>query len=348
MNGQTSRRYLRMTIILVLTVFILLTGCGAKSYPEDHEQLSEDERIIIRFSHIVGEQTPKGLAARRFAKLIKERSNGYIEVQVFPNGYLYKDGEELEALKKGDIQMIAPATSKITNIVPEWQILDLPFAFHNVEEVHDYLEGKIGNRLMTKLEAKGFYPVSTWDNGFKQMTNSSHPLREIEDFSGLQLRVMPSPVLKAQFSELNTRTQSNSFNEVFHLLENKEIVGQENTFSNIYSKNLQLLQNYLTVSNHGYLGYVVLMNKTFWDGLPEDVQSLLQETMDEVAVWERMIAQELNSLNFRELEKCNCIDIHHLTADEKRLWEEAFEPVYQQVEYKFGTEYIRQLPKNKR
>jgi tripartite ATP-independent transporter DctP family solute receptor len=332
-------RYLGSILIL-----LYLTACQDQ-YPVDHEQLSSDERIVIRFSHIVGENTPKGLAARKFAELMDERSNGFVEVQVFPNGYLYKDGEEMDALLKGDLQMIAPATSKLTTLVPEWQVLDLPFAFENPEEVHSFLDGRQGQEMLTKLEAKGLFPLSIWDNGFKQMTNKSHPLIEPADFEGLKFRIMPSPVIKDQFLQLRSTTQSTSFNEVYQLLEQNVITGQENTFSNIFSKGIHSQQGYLTISNHGYLGYVVLMNKEFWEGLPPEIQTLIQEVMSEITVWERQIAKKLNQNNQLDLESCKCVEIHSLTDEEKQRWEEAFNPVYERFMNRFGTDYIKALPK---
>jgi tripartite ATP-independent transporter DctP family solute receptor len=334
-------------IVAGLFLLILLAACQEGTYAVDHEQLSKEERIVIRFSHIVGENTPKGLAARKFAKLVKEKSNGYVEVQIFPNGYLYKDGEELEALLDGDIQMIAPATSKITSLVPEWQVLDLPFAFQDVNEVHEYLEGNLSQGLMNKLQTSGLYPLAIWDNGFKQITNNSHPIMYPEEFSGLRFRIMPSPVIKNQFETLGANTQSNSFNEVYQLLDQGSINAQENTFSNIVSKDLPSLQKYLTVSNHGYLGYFVLMNKEFWNDLPKDVQDLIIETMKEVTEWEIQMAKKLNGQNLLDLEMCNCIEIHVLSNQEKQLWEDALTPVYNQFEERFGAEYILQLPKNK-
>lgn len=330
----------RLTLILLL---ILLSACQDQ-YPADHEQLSSDERIVIRFSHIVGENTPKGLAARKFAELMDERSNGFVEVQVFPNGYLYKDGEEMDALLKGDLQMIAPATSKLTTHVPEWQVMDLPFAFKSPEEVHAFLEGRHGQEMLEKLESKGLYPLSIWDNGFKQMTNKSHPLIEPADFEGIKFRIMPSPVIKDQFLQLKSTTQSASFNEVYQLLEQSVIAGQENTFSNIFSKGIHSQQRYLTISNHGYLGYVVLINNEFWEGLPPEVQTLIHEVMSEITIWERQIAKKLNQENQVDLENCQCVEIHSLTDEEKRRWEDAFKPVYERFINRFGTDYINALP----
>lgn len=332
--------------ILVAMMFFL-SGCDIQKYPMDHEQLSAEERVVIRFSHIVGENTPKGLAARKFASLVKERTNGFVEVQVFPNGYLYRDGEELEALVQGDIQMVAPAMSKLSTIVPEWEVIDLPFAFRNSKEVREYLEGEKGKSLLHLLEKSGYHPLGVWDNGFKQMTNSIRPLVKPDDFIGLKFRIMPSSVIQNQFQQLGATTHSNSFNEVYKLLEKKQMNAQENTFSNIVSKHLYSLQEYLTVSNHGYLGYVVLMNQDFWNQLPEDIQTIIQKTMDEVTKWEIERAEELNNEGLREVETCNCIDIHYLTEEEKQKWQDALMPVYKNFADRFGADYIKSLPKNK-
>lgn len=346
MNPQNKTKHLLVIGFIVLLV-MLLSACQQKDLPVDHEQLSEDERIVIRFSHIVGENTPKGVAARRFARLVKDRTDGFVEVQVFPNGYLYRDGEEMDALLKGDIQMIAPAMSKLSAIAPEWEVIDLPFAFENSHQVRSYLQGDNGKKLFQKLEINGLQPLEVWDNGLKQMTNSVRPLIEPSDFSGLRFRIMPSSVIESQFYHFNATTQVNSFNEVYQLLEKRETNAQENTFSNIVSKNLHSLQDYLTISDHGYLGYVVLMNKKFWDALPSDIQQVIEETLAEVTKWEIKRAEELNEESMKKLIECECIDIHVLTDEEKRMWEETLKPVYQLYIDRFGVDYIKSLPKYK-
>ncbi|MBY0221496.1 DctP family TRAP transporter solute-binding subunit [Sporosarcina aquimarina] len=328
-------------------LLFLLAGCQKTSYPVDYEQLSAEERLVIRFSHVVGEDTPKGLAARKFAKLMKERSNGYIEVQIFPNSILYKDGEEMEALSNNDIQMIAPATSKVTSTVPEWSVVDLPFAFYSYEEVHAYMQGKVGRQLIGKFEKQGLVMLGMWDNGFKQLTNREYPINMPADIKGLNMRIMPSDILEQQFELFGASAMKLDFNNVFQSLDNGLIDAQENTLSNIVSKSLHLKQGYMTVSNHGYLGYVLLMNKEFWDGLPENVQFLIQDTLSEVSEWQREIAHQLNEKDLSELEKCDCIQIHNLSEDERQQWEEAFSPVYDFYRGRFGAKYINSLPKIK-
>ena len=332
-------------IIPIIILLMLLVSCQMKSYPKDYEQLSDEERIVIRLSHVVGENTPKGLASRYFAEKVKERTDGYVEVQVFPNSKLYKDGEELDALIDGDIQMIIPATSKITPLVPEWQVIDLPFAFADVYEIYDYLGSPAGKVLKKKLEEEGMYPLVFWDNGFKQMTNNENPLHKPEDFTDLQFRVMSSEVLVEQFALLDADAKIETFDQVFSNLEKEKVNAQENTFSNIVNKNMYDVQEYITVSNHGYLGYLVLMNADFWHSLPDDIQVIILDVLDETTEWEIEVAQEVNEESYQVLKDCHCIDIHELNKEEQQSWEEALEPLYDYFAERYGAQYIEYLPK---
>ncbi|WP_085993092.1 DctP family TRAP transporter solute-binding subunit [Oceanobacillus senegalensis] len=318
-----------------------------RSYPVDHEQLSEDERIVIRFSHVVGENTPKGMESRRFAKLVEERTNGQVEVQVFPNSFLYKDGEEIEAIKDGDVQMIAPATSKIATLVPEWQVLDLPFAFKNASEVKEYIRSPVGEVLKMKLEQEGMYLLGFWENGFKQMTSNKTPLYTPEDFRNLKFRIMDSELLGEQFKLLEAEPQVETFYQVFSVLESGQLDAQENTFSNIVNKNIHTVQDYMTVSNHGYLGYFVIINADFWKNLPEDIQVTLLDVMNDVTEWEAKRAREINAEKYEVLQSCNCIEIHELNDEERKQWEEALTPLYDSFAKRYGAQYIKYLPKFK-
>ncbi|WP_286229984.1 DctP family TRAP transporter solute-binding subunit [Neobacillus mesonae] len=335
-----------LKLIGFILVFMLF-GCQSTQYPKDYEQLGEDERIVIRFSHVVGEDTPKGLAARKFAQLVKDRSNGYVEVQVFPNGFLYKDGEEMEALLQGDVQMIAPATSKVTELIPEWSVIDLPFAFNSYEEVHKYIASPVGKGLSSKFDNHGLLMLGMWDNGFKQISNRDHPILKPADLHNLKIRIMPSEILEKQFISLGAIPQKIDFNTVFTHLEKSDIDGQENTLSNITSKNLHYHQNYLTISDHGYLGYLLLMNKEFWDKLPQSIQILIKDTLKEVSEWEMEQAKKTNGEKLAELEDCQCIDIYRLSDEEKQAWEKDFKPIYDYFTVKYGEKYIKALPKYK-
>ncbi|MFJ7407334.1 MULTISPECIES: DctP family TRAP transporter solute-binding subunit [unclassified Lysinibacillus] len=333
-----------VSVLILLTV--MLVSCQQQDYPTDNEQLSHEEQIVIRFSHVVGENTPKGMAAIKFAELIKQRSNGHVEIQVFPNGVLYKDGEEMNALLRGDIQMIAPAISKITTLVPEWSVMDLPYAFKNAEEVHTYVDSDVGQSLMKKLNDHNLFSIGVWDSGFKQFSNSIRPIQDITDLKNLRMRIMPSDILAEQFSSVGAYPKRIDFNTVFHQLQKGNVDGQENTLTNITSKNLHSLQDYLTISNHGYLGYLLLMNNEYWQSLPKDVQTLLIDTLAEVQEWEWQLAENLTAERLQEMEACNCINIHYFTADDVEKWESAFEPVYDYYAKSYSKKYILALPKN--
>lgn len=333
-------------LFLNLCFLTILIGCQQQTYPTDNEQLSHEEQIVIRFSHVVGENTPKGMAAIKFAELIKERSNGHVEIQVFPNGVLYKDGEEMNALLRGDIQMIAPAISKITTFVPEWSVMDLPYAFKNAKEVHTYVESEVGQSLMKRLNKHNLISMGIWDSGFKQLSNSIRPIQNLTDLQGLRMRIMPSDILAEQFSIAGAYPRRIDFNTVFHQLQKGNVDGQENTLTNITSKNLHSLQDYLTISNHGYLGYLLLMNNEFWNSLPKNVQELLIDTLEEVQKWEWQQAENLSTERLQEMEACQCIQIHYLTEEEIEDWENAFKPVYDYYAENYGFKYIEALPKN--
>lgn len=326
--------------------FLLIAGCGKRVV--DLEQVSPEEKIVIKFSHVVAENTPKGLAAERFADLVKERTNGRVEVQVFANSTLYKDGEELQALQNGLVQMIAPATSKLSGLYPQWQVLDIPYAFEDVNAVHAAMSGYIGSQLCEGLKQSNIQALAFWDNGFKQMTNSRRPLIDTDDFKGLSFRVMMnSQVLKKEFEILNAFAVEGPFNELYRVLDSHEVDGQENTMSNIYSKNLYKVQPYLTLSNHGYMGYVVLTNQKFWESLPPDVRSILEGTMLEVTEWERAQAYIMDKQSLEYVVDSGLVEVHQQTELEKKQWSIMLNNIYSESKILIGKDMIDYLEKLK-
>jgi C4-dicarboxylate-binding protein DctP len=315
--------------------------------PTDDEQTGLKERIVIKFSHVVAENTPKGLAAAHFAQLVKSMSHDRVEIQVFPNGILYSDDTEIAALQSGDIQMIAPSFSKMNAIDPAWMVMDLPFAFANQDAVNTALKGDLGRRLFATLGTHQMQGVAYWGNGFKQMTSVLRPLRVPDDFRSQTFRIQSSPVLVSQFKAFGAKTSIIPFNEVYGNLKDKSVDGQENTISNIMSKRLYLVQKYMTISNHGYLGYVVIFNKEFWDGLPADVRQMLQKALDETTVW---LGKTMNTLHEQELHKLKEISglqIHTLTADERAQWVRKLAPLYGQFRSTIGSDLMDDIGKPK-
>jgi len=328
-------------ISLILILALGLSGCGSRVV--DGQQVNKKDKIIIKFSHVVDENTPKGLAAIRFAQLISERSRGSIEVQVFPDSKLFKDGEEFEALSRGDVQMIAPATSKVSQLFPQWQIWDLPYLFNDLESVHQIMDGPMGKTLLDQLQQKNMKGLVMWDNGFKQLTNSDHPIIKPSDLEGLRFRIMSQGILEEQFYAFGADALFLPFNDVYQYLENGRVQGQENTISNIYTKEYDRVQNFLTLSEHGFLGYAVIVNQEFWNQLPDDARELLENTLAEVTQWERAKARELNEEQLTELKKRKKLNIYSLSTVEKSIWKENFSSVYAKLEQEIGSEFLLEV-----
>lgn len=312
-------------VLALLLLGAAAGGCGPRA--RDLEQVARTERLVLRFSHVVAENTPKGLAARRFAERVAERSGGRMEVQVYANSSLYGDGEEFSALREGKVQFIAPSTAKLAEIVPQWQVFDLPYLFVDEQAVVRAMTGPAGQALLAQLPEYGFQGLALWDNGFKYLTNRVRPLRRPEDAAGLRFRIQGSAVLREQFAALGASSRQVVFGDLYQVLERGELDGQENTASNIVSKRLYHVQKYMTLSAHGYLGYVVLTSLGWWQSLnPADRQVLL-EALAETTAWVRENAPRLNRQALEQVRQSGLVTVHELTPEERVAWAQAMEPV---------------------
>lgn len=307
----------------------------------DAEQEGLDQKVIIRFSHVVAENTPKGLAVAKFAKLVREKTDGMVEIHVYPNATLFDDENEFNALQSGKVEMIAPATSKLSSRYPAWMIMDLPYAFENEREVNEAMDGRLGELLFEAINDENVKGLALWDNGFKQMT-ANRPVVQADDLKNQNFRIMPGPVLHAQFRTLGAKAESHSFNDLYRQLQSGVVQGQENTLSNIYSKRLYQVQKYMTVSNHGYLGYIVLINKTTWDRLSNTQQEAIKSAMAETTAWIREYAKKMNDRALAEMKEEHMIAIHMQTNEEKEAWKKRLEPVYYQFKDVIGGPVIEE------
>jgi C4-dicarboxylate-binding protein DctP len=298
------------------------------------------EPIKIRFSHVVAPNTPKGQAADMFAKLANERLAGKVEVQVFPNSQLYTDAKVLDALSTGSVEMAAPSTAKFTSWVPELQLFDLPFLFKNSNVLYQTMDGKVGQKMFQLLGKKNMLGLAFWDNGFKQLSDNEHVIRTPEDLAGLKFRIMSSKVLEAQFKAVDANPLVMPFSEVYSALEQGVIDGQENTWSNIYSKKFYEVQKYITETNHGYLGYLVVTNAQFWNHLPPDVRAELESILKEVTAWIRVNALKINMEQKQKIIDSGVSTVTELTEAEKDEFRKAFKPVHDEFGNVIGIDLI--------
>jgi len=301
--------------------------------------------IVIKFSHVVATDTPKGQAAERFKQLAEKATNGRVKVEVYPNSQLYKDKEELEALQLGAVQMLAPSLAKFGPLgVKEFEAFDLPYIFPSKTALYNVTEGEIGKSLMKKLEPKGIIGLAFWDNGFKVMS-ANKPLHNVADFKGLKMRIQSSKVLDAQMRALGANPQVLAFSEVYQALQTGVVDGTENPPSNMYTQKMHEVQKYVTVSNHGYLGYAVIVNKKFWDGLPADIRTALDKAMKDATTFEKAIAQRDNDLALEAIKKAGKTEIYTPSVKEQADWRKALLPVQKDMEGRIGKDLISAINK---
>ena len=319
----------------IITVFVLIVAISvqqgllfAKPLPYDDEQKGLDSQITIHLSHVVAENTPKGQAANKFAELVEEKTNGKVKVHVYSNSSLFNDENEFQALQKGDVEMIIPTFSKMTAYVPNWQVLDLPYLFNTDEEVQEVLRGSIGEQLVNELKPFHIKGLGFWYNGFKHLTSVDQPIHTFEDLQGLRIRTMPSKILEKQFEVMKATPIPLSFSEVFTDLEKNTIDAQENTASNIYSKGFYKVQKHMTITQHGILGYAVLMNETFWNSLPVKIQHQLIAAMKETTEWQFEQAVLMNEKDMEKLKQQADFTVYTMSPSERQRFKEQLAPVY--------------------
>src|SRR5215831_11768884 len=301
--------------------------------------------IVIKFSHVVALDTPKGKGAEQFKKLAEERTKGRVKVEVYPNSTLFKDGEEMEALQLGSVQMLAPSLAKFGPLgVREFEVFDLPYIFDNYEELHKVTSGPVGTALFKKLESKGITGLAYWDNGFKDMS-ANKPLRMPADYKGLKMRIQSSKVLGDQMKALGAIPQVMAFSEVYQALQTGVVDGTENPPSNLYTQKMHEVQKYLTLSDHGYLGYAVIVNKKFWEGLPPDIRKTLEGAMADATKYADDIAKKENDDALEAVKKSGKTQFITLTPEEKKAWKKALIKVHQENESRIGKELIQSIYK---
>jgi len=295
--------------------------------------------IVIKFSHVVAENTPKGKMANKFRDLVKERLGGKVVVEVYPNSQLFGDNKVLEAMLLGDVQMAAPALSKFSRYTKKLQLYDLPFLFENMAAVDRFQKSEHGRQLLESVSKKGLIGLGYLHNGLKQLS-ASRPLRVPADAKGLKFRIMSSDVLAAQFKAVHATPLKKPFSEVFTLLQTKAIDGQENTWSNIYSKKFYEVQPYITESNHGLLDYMVVTSAEFWNSLPQDIRVEVKKALDEAIAYGNQVAMEKSKADKQKIIDSKRSEIIELTPAERAQWVEVMKPVWKQFEAQIGKELI--------
>jgi len=322
----------------VLLTAICALGLVASNAPAQ-------QPIVIKFSHVVAVNTPKGKGADYFKKLAEERTKGRVRVEVYPNSSLFKDGEEMEALQLGSVQMLAPSVSKFGPLgAREFEVFDLPYMFDSYDELHKVCDGPVGKLLFKKLESKGITGLAYWDNGFKDMS-ANKTLRKPEDMKGLKMRIQSSKVLDSEMRALGALPQVMAFSEVYQAMQTGVVDGSENPPSNFYTQKMHEVQKDLTLTDHGVIEYAVIVNKKFWDGLPADIRTTLEGAMKDATKYANDIAKKENDDALAAVKASGKTEVITLTPQEKDAWKRALLVVHKENESRIGKEIIETVYK---
>ena len=281
----------------------------------------------IRLSHVVAPDTPKGLTLERFRALVEARSSQRLRVQIYPQGQLYGDQDEMQALQLGAIDMVAPSLSKFGPIgFPEFELFDLPFLFDSVADVRRLTQGPVGQRLLDRLGRQRLLGLGFFDNGFKHMS-ANRPLLEPADFVGLRMRVQASRVIAQQMRTLGANPVTLPFSETRRALESGVVDGTENPVSNFWTQNMQAVQKDLSLTQHGYLGYAVVTHQRFWLNLPGADRALVQQALREALDYGNSIADAHNDKALAALRASGAVRIHTPSAAQRQRFKAAVIPV---------------------
>ena len=296
--------------------------------------------MVIKFSHVVAEKTPKGQGALKFKEVAEKKLPGKVNVQVFPSSQLFGDAKELEAVLLGDVQFIAPSLSKFDRYTKKIQVFDLPFLFDDIAAVDRFQAGPDGQALLTAMVARGLRGLGYWHNGMKQLSTNKDKLVRPDDVKGLKFRIQASDVLEAQFRALGSNPQKMAFSEVYQALQTGVVDGQENTWSNIYSQKFHEVQKTIAETNHGVIDYMVVTNAKWWDGLAPDMRKGLSEAMAEATAHSNKLANDINLADRKKIEEAGKAKIQKLSKDDVQAWRKAMEPVWKKFEGDIGKDLI--------
>lgn len=328
-----------LSLVLPMSLLVL-AACGSDETAGGSNEGGAEgiEEMTIKLSHVVAENTPKHQGALAFKEYVEAESGGAIEVQIYPNSSLFGDQEEYQNLVANNVQFIIPDLSKLVGNNPAFNVPSLPFLFDDDAEAIAFWDGEKGQEILGSLEGDGVTGLYMWPNGGKHVTNNERVLDSPDDFEGLKFRTQGGQVLEAVYTELGAGSESIPFSELYTALDQGVVDGQENTFSNIESKKLDEVQEYMTVMNHTRVDYGIFTNTEFWNGLDESTKELLEAGLKQATDVAREEAASLNENALELMKDREMVEITELSPEQVEEFRNALQPIYDEFEDKIGSD----------
>ncbi len=339
---------MKKIVAMFVVGLFMLVGCGENQ--QKSATNANDKKVYeVKFAHVVSENTPKGKAANFFAKRVDELTDGQIKVYVYPSAQLVDDDKVFQELKRNNVQLAAPSFSKFTPFAKEFNLWDVPFIFRNTEHLHNVMDGEVGEILKDVIAKKGYIALEYWDAGFKQFSTNKKPIIAPSDAEGQKMRIMSSKVLEEQTKALKAIPQVLPFGDVYSALQTGVVDAAENPLSNLYNSKFYEVQSSITISNHGYLGYLVVASEKFWNELPQELKDKFLEAMREATLYEReeSAKEEQVLLDRLKADDKTGTKVYELDENQKKQWQDVMLTIYPKFYDLVGKDLIEKTLQTK-
>ncbi|BCU81567.1 ABC transporter substrate-binding protein [Polycladomyces abyssicola] len=328
--------------LLIPGLLFMVAGCGLIGTAQPASPAKGIQVRMIKAGIGLNEDHPQGQGLKKFKEIVERKTGGKWKVQTYFSAQLGDDLKMTEALKGGLQEITIPSTSPLVGTVKEFGIFDFPFVFNDPKEADAVLDGPLGQKLLQKLPQHGLIGLAYWENGFRNLTNSKHPVATVADFRGLKIRTMQNEVHINAFKALGVNPTPMAFSEVFSALESKTVDGQENPLATIESNKFNEVQKYLSLTNHVYTPFVFLVSKKFWDQLSDEEKKILTDAAIEAGKYERELNRQQNKKSLENLKRKG-MQVNEFSPEEKKKAQEIIKPVIDKYSKEFGEDLVKQM-----
>lgn len=325
-----------MNTLLRTALALSLAAAAAPALAADIQERT------IKFPSASNKGHPQVLGVEKFAELVKGKSGGRITVKSFPGGTLGPDLQVVSAMQGGTVEMNVMNASLLAGNVKEMALFDLPYLFTSSKEADAVADGPVGRRLLDKLQARGLVGLAYWDLGFRQMHTAKKPITRADDFKGMKMRVIPTPIYVEFMNSTGANAVPMPFTETYTALEQGAIDGMTNPLLNITDGKYNEVSRHLTLTNHMYTPQAVIVSKKFWDKLSADEKKILQDAASETATYQRQVARAEAAKSLDELKKRG-MTVHELPAAEVAKLKERAQPVFAKFSAQIGEPLVKEV-----